>query len=78
MHFIDIYTVIPLPEQWLLVGVSSEALNIAKKGRATVYHQETVWRLSPGVRGWRIFGGIAGAECGISAGLQCGYFCDGR
>lgn len=64
----------------LLVGVSSDALNIAKKGRAPVYPQDDRMSIIAGLAcvGWRISGGIAGAESGVSAGVPCGYFSDGR
>ena len=64
----------------LLVGVSSDALNIAKKGRAPVYPQDDRMAIIAGLAcvDGVFLGGVAGAESGIFARVQCGYFGDGR
>ncbi len=63
----------------LLVGVSSDALNIAKKGRAPVYHQDDRMAIIAGLAcvDGRISGRVAGAKSGVFARVQCGYFSDG-
>ncbi len=55
----------------LLVGVSSDALNIAKKGRAPVYHQDDRMAIIAGLAC------VDGVFSGRVAGAKSGSICAG-